>query len=408
MKILVLNSGSSTVKFRVYNVEEGDALREVASGVVERIGEDVSTVEYKSVRGELKYTVKVKDHGEALRHILKVLCDAEKGVISNPDEIVGVGHRVVHGGEMRESSIIDERVEKVIEEYARMAPLHNPANLLGIRAAKSVFPHATHVAVFDTAFHSTIPEEAYLYAIPYKFYVKYRIRRYGFHGISHSYVARKAAEVLGEPLEKLKLITCHLGSGASVAAIMYGRSVETSMGLTPLEGLIMGTRCGDIDPSIFYFLMKWEKLSEDEVYDLLNKKSGLLGLSEVSNDVRTLLQAISEGDKRAERALNAFAHRVKKYIGAYMAVMNGADAIVLTAGIGERSPTMREKILRGLENLGIILDAVKNERPEDYGGVISSDDSKVKILVIPTNEELAISEETLRLIRGRALKDNSY
>ncbi|MEM1870900.1 MAG: acetate kinase [Thermofilaceae archaeon] len=404
MKILVLNSGSSTVKFRVYDCEE--ALGELAGGIVERIGEEVSYVDYRGPRGGLRYEARIRDHGEALQHILRVLSDPSLGVIARPEEIAAVGHRVVHGGEMRESSVIDERVERVIEEYARMAPLHNPANLLGIRAAKSVFPHAVHVAVFDTAFHSTLPEEAYLYAIPYEYYLKYRIRRYGFHGISHRYVARRAAELLGMPLEKLKLITCHLGSGASVAAVMYGKCVETSMGLTPLEGLVMGTRCGDIDPSIFYFLMKWEGLSADEVYDLLNRRSGLLGLSGISNDVRVLLQASERGDERAARALKVFAHRVKKYIGAYMAVMNGADAIVMTAGIGERSPAMRRMILEGLENLGIILDPVKNEQPEQHGGIISRDDSRVKVLVIPTNEELAIAEEVLMVLR-RTLKNKA-
>ncbi|MEM0308497.1 MAG: acetate kinase [Thermofilaceae archaeon] len=404
MKILVLNSGSSTVKFRVYDCEE--ALVELAGGIVERIGEEVSYVDYRGPRGGLRYEARIRDHGEALQHILRVLSDPSLGVIARPEEIAAVGHRVVHGGEMRESSVIDERVERVIEEYARMAPLHNPANLLGIRAAKSVFPHALHVAVFDTAFHSTLPEEAYLYAIPYEYYLKYRIRRYGFHGISHRYVARRAAELLGMPLEKLKLITCHLGSGASVAAVMYGKCVETSMGLTPLEGLVMGTRCGDIDPSIFYFLMKWEGLSAEEVYDLLNRRSGLLGLSGISNDVRVLLQASERGDERAARALKVFAHRVKKYIGAYMAVMNGADAIVMTAGIGERSPAMRRMILEGLENLGIILDPVKNEQPEQHGGIISRDDSRVKVLVIPTNEELAIAEEALMVLR-RTLKNKA-
>ncbi|MEM0023914.1 MAG: acetate kinase [Thermofilaceae archaeon] len=404
MKILVLNSGSSTVKFRVYDC--GEALVELAGGIVERIGEEVSYVDYRGPRGGLRYEARIRDHGEALQHILRVLSDPGLGVIARPEEIAAVGHRVVHGGEMRESSVIDERVERVIEEYARMAPLHNPANLLGIRAAKSVFPHALHVAVFDTAFHSTLPEEAYLYAIPYEYYLKYRIRRYGFHGISHRYVARRAAELLGMPLEKLKLITCHLGSGASIAAVMYGKCVETSMGLTPLEGLVMGTRCGDIDPSIFYFLMKWEGLSADEVYDLLNRRSGLLGLSGISNDVRVLLQASERGDERAAMALKVFAHRVKKYIGAYMAVMNGADAIVMTAGIGERSPAMRRMILEGLENLGIILDPVKNEQPEQHGGIISRDDSRVKVLVIPTNEELAIAEEALMVLR-RTLKNKA-
>lgn len=397
MKILVLNSGSSTVKFRVYSVEKG-ALEEVAGGVVERIGEGASRVSCRSAKGEVRYEARVEDHYEALKHVISVLTDPERGVIRDPEEVVGVGHRVVHGGELREPTVIDESVERIIEKYSRVAPLHNPANLMGIRAAKRAFPRALHVAVFDTAFHSTLPEEAYLYAIPYEYYLKHGIRRYGFHGISHSYVARRAAEVLGAPLERLKLITCHLGSGASVAAIMYGRSVETSMGLTPLEGLVMGTRCGDIDPSIFYFLMKWEGLSEDEVYEILNKKSGVLGLSGMTSDMKTLELASLRGDESAARALRVFAHRVKKYVGAYMAVMNGADAIVMTGGVGERSPIMRKMILGGLENLGIELDERRNEDPGRHGGVISSERSRVKILVVPTNEELAIAEEVLRIL----------
>ncbi len=398
MKVLVLNSGSSTVKFKVYDAEV-----EVASGIVERIGEEISYVSYRSRKGAVNYEAKVADHDEAIRHIIRVLSDPEVGVISDPGEIKAVGHRVVHGGELREPVVVDEEVEQIIEEYSKLAPLHNPANLLGIRAAKRAFPKALHVAVFDTAFHSTLPEEAYLYAIPYEYYLKYKVRRYGFHGISHAYVARRAAEILGEPLEKLKLITCHLGSGASVTAVMYGKSVETSMGLTPLEGLVMGTRCGDIDPSIPYFVAKWEGISLDEVYDVLNKRSGLLGLSGISNDVRVLLQESSGGNAAATRALKVFAHRVKKYIGAYMAVMNGADAIVFTGGIGERSPPVRRMILEGLDNLGVVIDLERNERPENYGGVISREDSKVKVLVIPTNEELAIAEEALKLLKKSAL-----
>jgi len=403
VKILVVNSGSSTIKFRIYGVTDEGGLEELAYGVVERIGEEESYVSYSSRRGRIEYTTRVRDHEEAMQHVLRVLTDPERGVISDPSEVKGVGHRVVHGGEMREPSIVDEQVERVIEEYSRMAPLHNPANLLGIRAAKRTFPGAVHVAVFDTAFHSTLPEEAYLYAIPYEYYEKYRIRRYGFHGISHAYVARRAAEVLGRPLEELKLITCHLGSGASITAVMYGRSVETSMGMTPLEGLVMGTRCGDLDPAIFYFLIKWEGLSADEVYELLNKRSGLLGLSGISNDMRVLLQEYMRGNPAAARAIKVFVHRVKKYIGAYMAVMNGADAIVFTAGIGERSPLIRKMILSDMENLGVKLDDRKNENPEAYGWVISADDSRVKVLVIPTNEELAIAEETLRLLRKSKL-----
>ena len=399
MKVLVINSGSSTIKFRVYEAS-GAQLTEVASGSVERIGEEISTVSYRGPRGSIEYKVLVRDHEEGMRHVLRVLSDPERGVISDPSEIRGVGHRVVHGGsEITGAVVVDERVEGVIEKYAKMAPLHNPANLMGIRAAKRVFSGAVHVAVFDTAFHATLPEHAYLYAIPYEYYLKHGIRRYGFHGISYTYVSRRASEILGVPLERLKLIICHLGSGASVAAVMHGRCVDTSMGMTPLEGLVMGTRCGDIDPSVFYFLMKWEGLSADEVYDLLNYRSGLLGLSGISNDVRVLLEEYRRGNPAAARALRVFAYRVKKYIGAYMAAMNGADAIVLTAGIGERSPVVRKLILENMENLGVKLDEARNEDPASHGWVISSDDSRVKVLVIPTNEELVIAEETLKKVR---------
>jgi acetate kinase len=398
MKILVINSGSSTIKFKLYGAESG-GLREEASGIVERIGEEVSYVRYRGRRGEIRYEAKVRDHEEGMAHVLKVLTDPEKGAIADPSEVVGVGHRVVHGGsEVTGAVVADERVERIIEKYSRMAPLHNPANLLGIRAAKKVFPRALHVAVFDTAFHSTIPEEAYLYAIPYEYYLKYGIRRYGFHGISYTYVCRRAAEILGRPLEQLRIIACHLGSGASVAAVKYGRCVDTSMGMTPLEGLVMGTRSGDIDPAIFYFLMKWEGLSADEVYELLNERSGLLGLSGISNDVRVLIEEWRKGNEAAGRALRVFAYRVRKYIGAYMAAMGGVDAIVFTAGIGEQSPLMRKLILSGLEELGIKLDDARNENPAAHGWVISSDDSKVKVLVVPTDEELVIAEETLRKV----------
>jgi len=398
MKILVINSGSSTIKFKLYGAESG-GLREEASGIVERIGEEVSHVRYRGRRGEIRYEAKVRDHEEGMAHVLKVLTDPEKGAVADPSKVVGVGHRVVHGGsEVTGVVVADERVERIIEKYSRMAPLHNPANLLGIRAAKKVFPRAVHVAVFDTAFHSTIPEEAYLYAIPYEYYLKYGIRRYGFHGISYTYVCRRAAEILGRPLEQLRIIACHLGSGASVAAVKYGRCVDTSMGMTPLEGLVMGTRSGDIDPAIFYFLMKWEGLSADEVYELLNERSGLLGLSGISNDVRVLIEEWRKGNEAAGRALRVFAYRVRKYIGAYMAAMGGVDAIVFTAGIGEQSPLMRKLILSGLEELGIKLDDARNENPAAHGWVISSDDSKVKVLVVPTDEELVIAEETLRKV----------
>lgn len=399
MKVLVINSGSSTIKFKLYSFEGGE-LHEVANGIVERIGEEVSYVRYRGRKGEIRYEAKIKDHEEGMSHVLKVLTDPEKGSIQDTGEIDGVGHRVVHGGsEITGAAIVDERVESLIEKYARMAPLHNPANLLGIRAAKKVFSRALHVAVFDTAFHTTIPEEAYLYAIPYEYFLKYGIRRYGFHGISYAYVCRKAAEILGRPLEQLRIIACHLGSGASVAAVKYGRCVDTSMGMTPLEGLVMGTRSGDIDPAIFYFLMKWEGLSADEVYELLNERSGLFGLSGVSNDVRVLIEEWRKGNEAAARALKVFAYRVKKYIGAYTAAMGGVDAIVFTAGIGEQSPFMRKLILSGLEGLGIKLDDAKNENPAVHGWVISRDDSKVKVLVIPTDEELVIAEETLKKVQ---------
>ena len=400
MKVLVLNSGSSSIKFRVYEAQ--GEIRELARGIVERIGEEISRVRYRGPRGEIEYEARIASHEEGLGHVLKALTDPEKGVISDPSEIRGVGHRVVHGGDaVSQPVVVDEEVEAAIERFAVMAPLHNPANLAGIRAAKKVFPNALHVAVFDTAFHQTLPEEAYLYAIPYEYYEKYRVRRYGFHGISHMYVAERAAEILGRPLEELRIITCHLGNGASLAAVKGGRSVETSMGLTPLEGLVMGTRSGDIDPSIFYFLMKWEGLSADEVYTLLNKRSGLLGLSGISNDVRVLTERMEAGDEAAARALRVYAHRVKKYIGAYMAVLGGADAIVFTAGVGENSALMRSMILEGLEGLGIVLDEEKNRDPAAHGYVVSSDSSQVKVLVIPTNEELVIARETLRLLKSK-------
>ena len=397
-KILVINCGSSSLKFKVFEGDRPEELVNIAEGKVEKIGEEISYIKYKSNKGKIYYEEAVEDHEEAFKHMLKVLFDKEKGVIESIDEIVGVGHRVVHGGDkIRNPCIIDEEVEKVIEEFSRMAPLHNPANLLGIRLARKYFPKAPHVAVFDTAFHSTLPEEAYLYAIPYKYYEKYKVRRYGFHGTSHMYVARKAAEILGQPIEKLKIITCHLGNGASGTAVKYGKSVETSMGLTPLEGLVMGTRSGDIDPSIVYFLMKWENLTIDEIYNILNKKSGVLGLSGISNDMRILVERALEGDEAALRALKVYAHRVKKYIGAYIAILNGVDAIVFTAGVGEKSPIIRKMILESMDNLGIVLDEKKNENPWPYNGVISAENSKVKILVIRTNEELVIAQETLKL-----------
>ena len=400
MKILSVNSGSSTIKYKLFEMPSEE---ELASGVVEKIGEEASYVRYRSIRGEIRRASRVRDHGEAFWEALRCLMDSEKGVVTDPSEVVGVGHRVVHGGERYSKPVvIDDEVLRAIEELSTLAPLHNPANIAGIRGAMKVFREAVHVAVFDTAFHTTLPDEAFLYAIPYEYYEKYGIRRYGFHGISHEYVARRAAEILGRPLEELKIITLHLGNGASATAVKYGRSVDTSMGLTPLEGLVMGTRSGDVDPAVFYFLMKWEGLSADEVYELLNRRSGLLGVSGVSNDVRLIWSEMKRGNRRAELALRIFAYRVKKYIGAYAAVLGGVDAIVFTAGIGERggeiSSYIRELVCRGLEFMGIKIDDERNMNPEKYGYVISSDDSRVKVLAIPTNEELMIAREVYRVI----------
>ena len=401
MKILSVNSGSSTIKYKLFKMPSEELL---ASGIVERIGEEVSYIRYRSARGEIRRTGRVRDHEEAFREALRCLTDPEKGVIKDPSEVRGVGHRVVHGGEKyAKPVVIDEDVMRTIEELSILAPLHNPANLAGIRGAMKAFKDAVHVAVFDTAFHATLPEEAYLYAIPYEFYEKHRIRRYGFHGISHEYVARRAAEILGRPLEELRIITLHLGNGASATAVKYGKSVDTSMGLTPLEGLVMGTRSGDIDPAIFYFLMKQEGMSAEEVYELLNKRSGLLGLSGVSNDVRLIWKEFKKGNRRAELAFKVFAYRIKKYIGAYAAAMGGVDAIVFTAGIGEKSSEVssyiRRLICEGLEFLGVKLDEERNKNPEKYGYVISSDDSRVKVLAIPTNEELMIAREVYRILQ---------
>lgn len=398
MKVLVVNCGSSSIKYKVFQ-KNHKLLEPIAWGIVEKIGEEISYFKYDSIKGEINYSQVIKDHEEGFKHILRALLDKNKGVIETIEEIKGVGHRVVHGGEdIRKPTIVDDNVEKIIEKYSIMAPLHNPHNLKGIKILKKLFSHAVHIAVFDTAFHRTLPEEAYIYAIPYEYYEKYRIRRYGFHGISHSYVACKAAEILNNPLEELKVITCHLGAGASITAIKNGKSIETSMGLTPLEGLVMATRSGDIDPSITYFLMKWEGMNIEEVYRLLNYKSGLLGVSGISKDLREIKKAADRGDYRATLAIKVFAHRVKKYIGAYAAIMGGLDVLVFTAGIGEKAPWMRSLILEGLEFLGVEIDENRNQNPEKYNGIISKENSKVKVLVIPTDEELAIAEEVFKIL----------
>ena len=399
MKVLVINCGSSTIKYKVFQVQDGSTLKELASGLLERIGSDKSTLTHRRGGETYKFELEAKDHREGLESILKILTSKEHGVIEDPSEVFAVGHRVVHGGDsVFQPTVITEDVLDVIRRWSDMAPLHNPANLAGIEAAISLLPEAHQVAVFDTAFHQTMPAEAYLYAIPYEYYERYRIRRYGFHGTSHRYVAYKAAEVLNRDISELKMVTCHLGAGCSITAVCGGKSIDTSMGFTPLEGLVMATRSGDIDPSLVFFLVRKEGLNVEEVENLLNRKSGLLGLSGVSGDVRDIWREVEKGNQRAELAMRVFAYRVKKYIGAYAAAMGGLDAIVFTAGIGENDWRTRELICEGLEYLGVRLDKRLNRMTSKEPRIISSDDSKVKVLVIPTDEELAIALETLNLL----------
>lgn len=398
MNILVINCGSSSLKFQLI-----DAVSEklIAKGLCERIGIDGSRIVYQPAGGEKQITeTPMPDHNKAIQMVIDALTNAETGVVKNLSEIGAVGHRIVHGGEKFASSVvITEDVISAIEECSDLAPLHNPANLIGVRACQKIMPDTPMVAVFDTAFHQTMPEEAYIYGIPYRYYEKYKVRRYGFHGTSHSYVSKRAAEVLGEDIGKLKLIVCHLGNGASVSAVKYGKSVDTSMGLTPLEGLIMGTRSGDLDPAIIEFIAHKEGKNLEEVMQILNKESGVLGLSDqFSSDFRDLEDSCQQGKPEGTRAMKAFAYRVAKYIGAYTAVMNGVDGICFTAGLGENSPLVREMICDYLGYLGVKLDPEQNaKRGEDL--VVSTKDSGTKILVIPTNEELAIARETYALVK---------
>ena len=398
MNILVINCGSSSLKFQLIDSETEKC---IAKGICERIGIEGSQITYTPAGGEKEQTVTpMPDHTEAIRLVLEALTNEKTGVVKSLDEIGAVGHRIVHGGEkFAASTIITDEVMKAIEECNDLAPLHNPANLIGINACKKLMPTTPMVAVFDTAFHQTMPEEAYMYGLPYEYYEKYKIRRYGFHGTSHSYVSRKAAEVLGKKYEDLKIIVCHLGNGASVSAVKNGKCVDTSMGLTPLEGLIMGTRSGDIDPAIMEFIAHKEGKNIDEIMTVLNKKSGVYGLSNnLSSDFRDLEDAEAKGDPAAIRALRTYEYRVAKYIGAYTAAMNGVDAVCFTAGLGENSGFIREKICAYLGYLGVSLDPELNaRRGEDL--VITTKDSRTKVLMIPTNEELAIARETFALVK---------
>lgn len=393
MKVLVLNCGSSSLKYQLIDMAIENPL---ASGLCERIGID-GRLKHK---GKEVYEVEkeMKNHEDAIKMVIDALLDEKHGVISDIKEINAVGHRVVHGGEhFAKSVIITDEVIKAIEDCIELAPLHNPANLMGIRACESLIPGISQVAVFDTAFHQTMPEKAYLYGIPYELYEKYKIRRYGFHGTSHKYVSERAASVLGKDIKDLKIITCHLGNGGSVAAINGGKCMDTSMGFTPLEGLVMGTRCGDIDPAVVSFIMEKEGLNNKQVDELMNKKSGVLGLSGVSSDFRDIEGAANEGNKRAQIALDTFHYKVAKYIGEYTSTLNGVDAIVFTAGLGENSKNSRKEICSYLSWLGIELDEEQNsKRGEEL--VISVANSKIKVLVIPTNEELVIARDTKELL----------
>ena len=396
MKILVINCGSSSCKFQLFDMDTGVVL---AKGNADRIGID-GKLSYKNSKGaDLEKDVSLPDHKVAVKLVLSQLTDPETGVISDVSEISAVGHRVLHGGKYySESVVVNDDVKRVIKQCFPLGPLHNPANLTGIEACESVLPAGTpQVAVFDTAFHMTMPPKAYTYALPYEISEKYSIRRYGFHGTSHRYVSKRAAEFLGISTEGLKMVTCHLGNGSSFAAVKDGKCVDTSMGLTPLAGICMGTRTGDIDPAIVPFLMQKEGLAPEEIDTLLNKKSGVLGVSGVSSDFRDLAKAASEGNERAQLALDMFSYQGSKIVGSYAAAMGGVDVIVFTAGIGENTDTIREAIIKPLEFMGAKIDPAKNNGTR-CEAVISADDSKVKIVVIPTNEELAIAQETKALI----------
>ncbi len=398
MNVLVINCGSSSLK---YQLIETDSETVLAKGLCERIGIDGSAITHTPKGGDkVTTTVPMKDHTDAVKLVIEKLTDANVGVIKSLDEIDAVGHRVVHGGEKFASSVvINDEVMAAIAECNDLAPLHNPANIIGINACKEVMPGVPMVAVFDTAFHQTMPDKAYMYGIPYEYYEKYKVRRYGFHGTSHDFVSKRAAEILGKKREELNIIVCHLGNGASISAVKKGQSVDTSMGLTPLEGLIMGTRSGDIDPAIVSFIADKEGITADEVVNILNKKSGVLGLSGgISSDFRDLGDAAEAGNEMAKNTLDAYAYRVAKYIGAYMVAMGGVDVIVFTAGIGENNAIVRALVGNYLTCLGTSIDPEKNKlRGEEV--ILSAENDKVVTMVVPTDEELAIARETVRLTK---------
>ncbi|MEX1377856.1 MAG: acetate kinase [Eubacteriales bacterium] len=396
MKVLVINAGSSSLKYQLISMTNEEVL---AKGIVERIAIDGSVLKHQ-VPGKEKAVMDMplKNHTEAIKLVLDTLVDKEHGVIESMNDIAAVGHRVVHGGEkFSESVLIDDEVMKAIKDNIDLAPLHNPANIMGIEACKEIMPNKKQVAVFDTAFHQSMPERAYLYGIPYKYYRDNKVRRYGFHGTSHKFISQEVAKVMDKKVEELRTIICHLGNGGSVSAVKHGKSVDTSMGLTPLEGVLMGTRCGDLDPSIVEYIMQIENMSIGEVMDILNKKSGILGVSEISSDMRDIEAEVANDNKAAIRVYNLFCYRVKKYIGAYAAAMGGVDVIVFTAGIGENNPDMRADILEDMEFLGLEIDRKTNDSKADLVQ-ISTKNSKVAAYSIATNEEVMIARDTLELV----------
>jgi acetate kinase len=398
MKVLVINAGSSSVKYYLYQMPEAKVL---ARGLVEKIGEGTSALSHFYYDKAHTITTKVEDVQKAMELVLQTLADKEVGVLQKISEIGAVGHRVVHGGEeFTGSVIIDEKVIASIKKFADLAPLHNPPNLDGILAAQHHLPGVKQIACFDTAFHATIPKVAYMYALPYELYEKYGIRRYGFHGISHRYVARRAAAIMGKGKYDINAITCHLGNGCSVTAVKQGKSIDTSMGLTPLEGVPMGTRSGDLDPAILFYLAD-KGYNVNELNTLCNKQSGLLGLSGISNDMRKLQESGLEGDERAELAIDVFCYRIKKYVGAYAAVLDTVDAVVFTGGIGENSVFMREKICNAVTQIGVQLDLAANKDAIAREAEINTKDSKVKVFVIPTNEQAAIANDAYELANGK-------
>jgi len=400
MKILVINAGSSSIKYQLYNMKDESVL---ASGRVERIGTESAIVTHEPAdRPGVREVSEILDHGTAVRRVLDLLLHREHGVVNSIAEIEAVGHRVVHGGEtFKESVLVDDEVKRGIRDLFDLAPLHNPAAMMGINAVEQNMPNMPQAVVFDTAFHQTMPRHAYLYPIPMALYRRHKTRRYGFHGTSHFYVSERAAGLIGRPIAELKMVTCHIGNGASCAAIEGGRSVDTSMGLTPLEGLMMGTRSGDIDPAIVPFVMSKEELTLGEVNSMLNKHSGMLAISGFSGDMREIVEAMEDGDKNARLAFDMFCYRLRKYVGAYAAAMNGLDALVFTAGIGENSPDVRKAVCDGLTFLGVELDEAANRQRSKEARVISTPQSRVKVLVVPTKEELIIARDTYRLVSER-------